>query len=301
MGGIIAGGATGAAMGSFLPGVGNVIGGIVGTLVAGVATYLKSSSNRELELREKERQWSLKGYDERLTEVQDTREQAIQDLEQAIKDGDKDKIKILQEQIKGYDKLAESLQSMIELQNKIREEVNQTRIEIGVEAARLVDENGVKGQYLTELNIGQLKQLGIKGIYDLVAKEIGETGLIGLQMKDSSGKYTQAFLDKASSILKQDEEIKSILSGESYTLSEFFTEYQRTGNNNNQFNASILKNFSNALGTTITDQNFSWYKDRYSNLKLSELYMSTDDMREQIGSLTSLTDAITSNGGNISE
>lgn len=293
LGGAAAAGTATAGMiiGSAVPVFGTIIGGLVGALVGGVAGWLASDASQQQALEEEERRWSLLGYDERLQEIEDRRENKIEDLEKAIKDGNTEEVNKLQQQIEALDEMSDSLKSMIELQNKMRDEVNDQEVEIAFESAIVTS-----GKYLSELNYAQLKQLGVKGIYDTLYEQLGEDTLIGLQIQEN-GEYTKAFINKANKILKQDEEISAILSGKGYTLSEFAGSY----NANDQFDREKLKLFAEALKIPVSSLNNSHNLSRYGMLDLSEMYMSTDELGDKISSLSSLTSSITSSGGNISE
>ena len=100
-------------------------------------------------------------------------------------------------------------------------------------------------------------------------------------------------------ILKEDSEISSVISGQSYTLSEALALNDRENYNNTEWMNGVLSNFSTYLGITLDE-----LKDKeavYGLLTLTDLMMTSAEQAEAIDELNTVMSDLTASAGQMSD
>jgi len=101
----------------------------------------------------------------------------------------------------------------------LRDEDNKMLVEEALLTAQTMSAG--RNAYLTDLNVVELKRLGVGKIYRTLAEEVEKSGgLAGYSMRYENGDLSEGFLKYAERVLKTDEEIAAVLSGEAYKLKE---------------------------------------------------------------------------------
>jgi len=99
----------------------------------------------------------------------------------------------------------------------LRDEDNKMLVEEALLTAQTMSAG--RNAYLTDLNVVELKRLGVGKIYRTLAEEVEKSGgLAGYSMRYENGDLSEGFLKYAERVLKTDEEIAAVLSGEAYKL-----------------------------------------------------------------------------------
>ena len=199
-----------------------------------------------------------------------------------------------QDLVESSDQMVTALQQYMNQQQAVIDQMNKAYVDLALTEAKSGD------KYLTEMNISQLKNLGITGIYKAISDALeSEGGLINIDTYDAAGNFTDAFISEVTSKLKEDEEIAAALRGDNYSLTEAFAKLSST----NQFDKQVLENFANALGITLDElaEQQVFLTEKYGMLTLGEMLSSTTDLETRTSSLISLTDAIVNGSGSISQ
>lgn len=199
-----------------------------------------------------------------------------------------------QDLIESSENMNNTLQRYIDQQQAVIDSMNKAYVDLALTEAKSGE------NYLTEMNIAQLKELGITGIYKAIADALeSEGGLINIDTYTAAGEFTDAFISEVTSKLKEDEEIAAALRGENYSLFEAYKKLDP----NDQFSKQILQNFANALGITLeqlSEQQVA-LTEKYGLLTLGEMLSSTSDLDSRTSSLISLTGTIIEGSSSISQ
>ena len=296
--GAVAGAGAGALGGLMIGGPwGALIGAIVGTVAgAGIGAYAGSRVDEADEAADRHNHiitdWRQMNVYEKLDDANKKLKKA-QDKNEGTEAG-------------YYQQVISLLQKQISIQNEMTKEMNELTLQEG-----LVDAN-VKGSYLTDMTIEQLKNIGIEKMLTAFAESVDKYGgLIGLDVWDKdqtklseSGEEQKKLSESGydylfEQIRKQgDEEINAVLSGEAYTLEEILKlrdDSRYTGSIHIQ---KILRNFADSLNLT-TDQ-LDGVLDKYGKLTLAETYLSTQDLSTKVGEMAELMGSVTEGAGQIS-
>lgn len=193
-----------------------------------------------------------------------------------------------------------TLISALETQNalvaKIQDEINDITFEQGLLYASTG--TGSEKQYLSDMTTAQLKNLGIDEILTIFAQGLEQAGgLIGeyVWADDAKTQLSDAGYDLLKKKLYNldDEEINSVLSGSSRTLSEVLSMKDETKEKN-----ALLSNFATALGVPKSD--LESLRDLFGSITYAEAIMSTSDLSDRIDGYDSLINSITNGAGNVS-
>ena len=193
-----------------------------------------------------------------------------------------------------------TLISALETQNalvaKIQDEINDITLEQGLLYASTG--TGSEKQYLSDMTTAQLKNLGIDEILTIFAQGLEQAGgLIGeyVWADDAKTQLSDAGYDLLKKKLYNldDEEINSVLSGSSRTLSEVLSMKDGTKEKN-----ALLSNFATALGVPKSD--LESLRDLFGSITYAEAIMSTSDLSDRIDGYDSLINSITNGAGDVS-
>ena len=134
--------------------------------------------------------------------------------------------------------------------------------------------------FLTEMNEAQLKRLGKDAIFDILSKQIEESGgLYGYAINSEEGR---AIIEK---VIKSNEKLYGLWTGQSYTLSEALKLQD----------VEVLQQFATALGVTI--DSLDELENRFGTVKLGDILGGLSTTREQIDNLTKLFTSLSSSTG----
>ena len=289
VGNALAGTGMGIMAGTGWSGIGAAVGGFLaaaGTILGTAGTGLLAKKETEAAIAKEQQkafdEWNSKTVFEQKRQLQEERTALIKSIDSGKSDTKK--------QLKAIDQLLADIsdKSSVIIRNlkeqnkeKAAEAILQTKYNFG---------NG-KEEYLTNLNIQQLKNIGPAGIINAVAKQLLENGgMEGYFMyNDKDAAREGSSLTKyAENILKDvitdNETLQNIFNGGVYTLSETLQDAERFRDENGKLTDKYveerLRNFATALGVTY-DQLPSM-EDSFGMLKLSELLQSTTQNVESI-------------------
>jgi len=287
-----------AAVSSAIPVIGWIVGAIaaVGAGIAGIAVGIASAQALEAKHQQENiKTWEQMSLEEKIAAVEAHKDS--KELKDALNSNDKETADNAAKQLQASE---EFLQELKDYRAYLQTLINQQN-QLTIEASLIATKVGTgSGDYLLDMNIEQLKQLGITGIYEALAKQVeADGGLLNMAVFTDDGKLSEEFINAVTKQLKTDAEISSVLTGEKMTLSE--AVYKFIPNNEittDRFNLSILENFANALGVSVAQ--LSDYTDKFGTLTLSELLMGTLELNEEMKTYDSLIDSITSGSSSVS-
>lgn len=252
---------------------------VIAGLIAGI-TYAVETAEADRERHAIESEWNAKTTAEKMDEVEEriAKWQADTENDHA-------------EDIKNAEELLGALKEQNALISQMMDERNNISLQQGLIDAKYED------QYLQDMSIAQLKNLGIDQILQIIGESAEKHGFKGQTLFDN-GKLTDAGYDFLVREVKNlgDDEISAVLSGQAYTLSEALKLREKLGNTKQV--QRILESFSASLGTTV-DQ-LEKVEDKYGSLTLAETYLSTTELATELSKYTGLLDSITTSSGNVS-
>lgn len=276
LGGLMVGGPIGALVGA-------IVGTVSGAIIGGVAGDRIDESDEAVDRHnyKSTTDWQQMNAYEKLDEA-NRRLKEAQDKNKGTEAG-------------YYQKVISLLQKQISIQNEMVKEMNELTLQEGLISAKVGD------NYLTDMTIEQLKNIGVEEMLTAFAESVDESGgLIGLDVwnKDQTKLSNTGYDYLFEQIRKQgDEEINAVLSGEAYTLEEALNLRNKYGADSIQVQ-KILRNFADSLNLT-TDQ-LDGVLDKYGKLTLAETYLSTQDLSTKVGEMAELMGSVTEGSGQIS-
>lgn len=307
----LGGAAVGAGAGAALAGIGTLVGvaaanawnpvgwglmiaGAIAGLGVGITSAIKSIEASDEKSREEyanKTEWALKTNAERIAEV-------TKQIDAARADADNEYNKQI---IANGENLLAALEKQISLSNQMLDEMDSITVQEALITANIKDNSG-DSLYLSDMSVGQLKNLGIDKILLTFAKAIEANGGLadqGIWEDDAKTKLSEAGRSYVMTQLRKqdDEEINSVLSGESYTLNEVLRLRNKYGDTT--WVTDLMKNFATSLGVTVDE--LEKVKNKYGELTYSETLMSQSELQERIGSFIDLTGEIISGTGATSE
>lgn len=264
------------------------IGALVGTGF-GIAAGIKAKEAKEEEARAKharEAAWAQLSTTEKIAQV-------TNDMNAAMKNGDSKVVGTCQE-------LLSVLKQQNALTNQIINEINEITAQQGAIAAYIVGSDGKKS-YLTDMTTAQLKEVGLDEILLSYARGLDENGgLIGRNVwtDESKTALTESGYDYLRNLLgKQgDDEINAVLGGKAYSLNEVLKLRQKFGDQ--RWINEILESFASALNIPI--DLLEQMQNRYGELNLNEMMMSTADLSDTIEKYSNLLGEVASGTGDVS-
>lgn len=201
------------------------------------------------------------------------------------------------EAVDNYKQMIQLLEKQASLQAQIEKEVNDLTLQESLIGT------SINGKYITEMSIAELKNVGVGEILKAYAKEIDANGgIAGISFWDdeSKTKLSNAGYEYLYTKLKKegDEEITSVLSGESYTLNEALKLRDKFGPND-PYITRLLRSFADALNVSIDD--LDSISSKYGELTYAENLLSTTELREKTDEFGSLVGEIVSGAGETSK
>ena len=269
-----------------------ILGGILtaGGLIGGIFTGQRAGSAEAEKYKEQRaRAWENTLISDKLTILS---EQA-DNLKKQVEYGNDIEREDAQKQLAATEKMVAALKDYQQYVWTLRDEDNRMLVEEALLTAQA--EGSGRMQYLTDLNIVELKRLGVGNIYRALAEEVEKSGgIAGYSMRYENGELSAGFLKYAERVLKTDEEIAAVISGESYKLVEALDKL----NPNDQFDRPILESFAAAVGTSV--ENLPQFITKVGELTLGDLLKSTQELIDATSGFSSMLNTMASSTESIS-
>lgn len=289
-GGALAGLGIGAAIGSGGGPIGAAIGAIVGLIGGVIGGAIAASNVQESNIDANKRNyqsnvsWKTSNVNEKLAATKKALKKA-----QDAKEPDTNKIA-------QYQQLIDLLERQKDLENEMTTEINDLTLQ-----EALVSSN-VNGDYLSDMTIEELKNMGNDRLLTEYAKEIEKSGgLTGINLwadRDKSKLSLSGYNYLFDQIRKQgDEEINAVLAGDAYTLEEVLKMRSKYGADSIQVQ-KLLRSFADSLNLTV-DQLDDVVGD-FGKLTLSDTFLSTANLNTKTSDLANLISAVTEGAGAMS-
>lgn len=284
---------TGAILLAAWPGLlGKLIGGALlgGSLVAGFgAGSAVGSAITNNYKQQRAQEWERSLVSDKLTILSEQAEL----MKRIIETGNDQAREDAQQQLAATEEMARALKDYQQYMWTLRDEDNKMLVEEALLTAQTMSAG--RNAYLTDLNVVELKRLGVGKIYRTLAEEVEKSGgLAGYSMRYENGDLSEGFLKYAERVLKTDEEIAAVLSGEAYKLKEALEKL----NPKDQFDKKILESFASAIGTTVS--NLPQFIDKLGELTLADLLKSTQELIDSTSAFSSLLNTMASSTESIS-
>lgn len=255
----------------------------------GIAAGIEAKKAKEEEARAKharEAEWAQLSTTEKIAKV-------TNDMNEAMQKGDSQVVDTCQE-------LLSALKEQNALTNQIINEINEITAQQGLISAYITGSDGKKN-YISDMTTAQLKEVGLDEILLSYARGLEENGgLIGRNvwtdesktaLSESGYSYLRNMLGK-----QGDDEINAVLGGKAYNLNEVLKLRQKLGDQ--RWINEIIESFASALNVPV--ELLEQMQDRYGELTLNEMMMSTADISDTIEQYSSLLGEVASGTGDVS-
>lgn len=151
----------------------------------------------------------------------------------------------------------------------------------------MLETTGETGKTIGEMSLGQLKKMGITGVYEAFAEQVMKNGGLQTISPFVGGVVSQDFIDMVTSMLEEDPELALLLSGYGYTVAEA-TEL----NQDDLFNKRVVEQFATALHITVKE--LDQMAGIIPDLKLADLLKNTSELEESVNNYEGLFSSLRS-------